>query len=103
MKKFTSRKFIISMISAIAGVVTMFVGHDAIVQAIAGALMVVVPTIVYCIMEGRIDAASVKQVTSATADAVEALGKPDVADKIDMAGELVGDVMESIQDDTVDA
>lgn len=73
-KKFTSRKFIVAAIAAIAGVITMIVGNNAVVQTIAGALTVIVPTVVYCIMEGVIDAKSIKTITDATADAAEQLG-----------------------------
>ena len=89
MKKFTSRKFIVTAISAIAGIITLFVGESEIVQTIASALMIAVPTIVYCITEGIVDAKSVKTITGAVADAAEKLGaSEDTIDVIEKVGEL---------------
>lgn len=94
-KKLTSRKFILAAITAIAGLITLIVGDNVIVQTIAGAAMTIVPTIVYCIMEGKIDAASVKTITNATADAAEKLNAPDTAiDTIEKAGTLAGIIVE---------
>lgn len=93
MKKLTSRKFIVTAISTIAGVVTLFVGESEVVQIIASALMVVVPTIVYCITEGVVDAASVKTITNAVADTAVKLGasdsKVDLIEKVGEIGEMI--------------
>lgn len=91
--KLTSRKFIVTAITAIAGIVTLIIGENEAVQIIAGAAMTIVPTIVYCIMEGAIDARSVKTITDATADAAEKLGADKkVIDTIEQAGE-VGEIL----------
>ena len=91
--KLTSRKFIVTAITAIAGIVTMIIGESEVVQTIAGAAMTIVPTIVYCIMEGAIDARSVKTITDATVDAAEKLGADKkVIDTIEQAGE-VGEIL----------
>lgn len=74
MKKLTSRKFLVSAIATVAGLITLFAGNNQIVQVIAGALMAIVPTVTYCITEGRIDAASVKVVTDTAVDAAAKLG-----------------------------
>ena len=88
-KKLTSRKFIVTAISAIAGIVTLITGNNEIVQIVAGAAMTIVPTIVYCIMEGKVDAASVKTVSEATVEAAEKLGVDEkTVDIIEQAGEL---------------
>ena len=96
MKKLTSRKFIVTLIAAIAGIVTMFVGESEVVQTIAGAAMALVPTVVYCLIEGVIDAKSVKTITDATVDIAEALGADEkTVDLIETAGKvgeaIVGD------------
>ena len=92
-RKLTSRKFIVTVITAIAGIVTMIIGDNEIVQIITGAAMTIVPTIVYCIMEGAIDAKSVKTITEATADAAEKLGATEtVVDVIEQVGE-VGEIL----------
>ena len=91
--KLTSRKFIVTAITAIAGIVTMIIGDNEVVQIIAGAAMTIVPTIVYCIMEGTIDAKSIKTITEATADAAEKLGaNENVVDAIEQVGEM-GEVL----------
>lgn len=93
-KKLTSRKFILSVITAITGIITMIIGgENEIVQTIAGAAMTIVPTIVYCLMEGFVDAQSVRTITDATIDAAEKLGANNtVTDAIDKIG-AVGEVL----------
>lgn len=89
LEKLTSRKFIVTAITAIAGIITMIIGENEIVQIIASALMVVVPTVVYCITEGVIDAKSVATIVDATADAAEKLGADEkVVDAIEKVGEV---------------
>ena len=93
LKKITSRKFIVTAITAIAGIITLIVGENEVVQIIAGAAMTIVPAIVYCITEGVIDAKSVKTIADATVDAAEKLGaSEEIVDII----EQVGDVTETI-------
>lgn len=95
LEKLTSRKFITTVITAIAGIVTMIVGDNEVVQIIAGALMTIIPTIVYCITEGMLDAKSVKTITEATIDAAEKLGADekvvDVIEKVGEVGEILTD------------
>ena len=89
-EKLTSRKFIVTVITAIAGIIAMIFGENEIVQTIAGAAMTIVPTIVYCLMEGVIDARSVKTITDATVDAAEKLGADEkIVDAIEQGGEIV--------------
>ena len=99
LKKLTSRKFIVTAISTIAGIVTLFVGNNEIVETISSALMIIVPTIVYCITEGIIDSASVKTMTDAVVDAAEKLGVPE--EKIDVI-EQIGDLGEVLVEDTTE-
>ena len=92
-QKLTSRKFIVTIITAIAGIVTMIIGENEVVQIIAGAAMTIVPTIVYCIMEGKIDAQSVKAITDATSEAAEKLGADaEVVETIEQIGK-VGEIL----------
>lgn len=93
LEKLTSRKFIVTVITAIAGIITAIIGENETVQIIVGAAMTIIPTIVYCIMEGVIDAKSVKTIADATADAAEKLGADEkVVDMIEQAG-AVGKVI----------
>lgn len=89
LEKLTSRKFIVTAITAIAGIITMFVGENVVVQTLAGAAMTILPTIVYCLTEGVIDAKSVETITKATAEAAEKLGADDkVVEVIEQIGEV---------------
>ena len=89
-EKLTSRKFIVTVLTAIAGIITAIIGENETVQIIVGAAMTIIPTIVYCITEGVLDAKSVKTIAEATADAAEKLGAKDtVVDTIEQAGEIV--------------
>ena len=100
LKKLTSRKFIIAAITAIAGIITLFVGDNEVVQVIAGAAMTIIPTVVYCLMEGIVDAKSVKVITEATADAAEKLGADEkTVNMIEQVG-AVGEVL--TEDDTTE-
>ncbi len=58
-KKLTSRKFIVSVISIVAGIAGMFNCTDNTISLITGILMVVLPAISYVITEGAIDKANV--------------------------------------------
>ena len=98
LEKLTSRKFIVTTITAIAGIITMFVGENVVVQTLAGAAMTILPTIVYCLMEGVIDAKSIETVTKATAEAAEKLGADDkLVEVIEQVGE-VGEIILTADD-----
>lgn len=58
-RKLTSRKFIVSLISVVAGIAGMFNVSDGVISLITGILMVVLPTVIYVITEGTIDKANV--------------------------------------------
>ena len=88
-RKLTSRKFIIAVITAIAGIITVCIGENEVVTVIAGAAMTIVPTMAYCIVEGVIDAKSVGVITDATVDAAEKLGaSDDVVEVIEQMGTI---------------
>lgn len=94
-KKLTSRKFIVTAITAITGIITLIVGDNEVVKVISGAAMTIVPTVVYCLMEGMIDAKSIKTITEVTADAAEKLGASentvDVIEQMGAVGEVLVD------------
>ena len=73
----TSRKFILAALAAVSGVCSLLFGENQAVQTVMGALMVILPATVYCITEGRIDAASVAEISKAVTDAAEELGASD--------------------------
>ena len=94
--KITSRKFIVTIITAAAGLITLFCGHESEVNTIAGALMTIIPAIVYCIMEGTVDAAHVREIGDAAKDAAKELGKDDVANLIEDATDVAEDVVDIV-------
>lgn len=65
--KYLSRKFIVTVVAAVAGIVVAVIGHDELVQSVAACAAVVLPAIAYTITEGRIDAAGIR----ASGEAIE--------------------------------
>ena len=94
-KKLTSRKFIVTAISAISGIITLIIGDNEIINTIASALMIILPTIVYCITEGVLDSKSIKTIADTVVDTAEKLGASDeqveLIEKIGEVGELLSD------------
>ncbi len=100
-QKLTSRKFILTALTALTGVCTLIFGENAAVQTVMGALMVILPAIVYCITEGKIDAASLSLISSAVTDAAEKLGATESTveglHKIGNAASALTEGMESVE------
>ena len=94
-EKLTSRKFIVTAITTITGIVTMILGENELVNTISSALMVIIPTVVYCITEGIIDAKSVKIIGDTVIDTAEKLGASEKT--VDIIAEVL-DVGEKIVD-----
>lgn len=94
-KKISSRKFIVTAISAISGIITLFIGDNEIVNTVASALMIILPTVVYCITEGILDSKSIKTITETVVDTAEKLGANEeqikVIEKIGEVGEVLTD------------
>ena len=92
-KKITSRKFIVTLISAIAGLVTLFEGNNELLNTITSMVMILLPTIVYCITEGVIDSKGIKTITETVVDAAEKLGvakeKVEIIEKIGAVSEVL--------------
>ena len=53
--KFTSRKFILSILSVISGMTGMVVSDNSIINLVFNVILIVVPTVVYTIIEGSLD------------------------------------------------
>ena len=99
LEKLTSRKFIVTVITAITGIITMIIGENEVVQLVAGAAMTIIPTIVYCITEGVIDSRSVKTIADTTMDVAEKLGANEkVLDTIETVGKI-GEVLTEDKDE----
>jgi F0F1-type ATP synthase membrane subunit c/vacuolar-type H+-ATPase subunit K len=94
MKKFLSRKFIFTAIADLTGLLTMVISNDTITTIIGAALMLVA-TVVFCIVEGTIDAKSIGAISDAVEDIAESLGAGDeIVDAIDKVGDIVEDLVD---------
>lgn len=88
--KLTSRKFLLSVISMLSGIALLCGANQETVAVLSGAAMTVIPALVYCIMEGKIDAVSAEQTKIAITEAADALGvDASVQHLIQAAGELI--------------
>lgn len=71
MKKYLSRKFLLSLLGAIGGLAAVFVEVGGEVGSIAGIIMAVVSVLTYIITEGVIDAKAVLMAQDVVADTLE--------------------------------
>lgn len=60
-----------ALLSVILGVLTMVGVDDGIVQQVSSVAMIIIPTIVYIAVEGKIDSEGVKKVVDTIQDVVE--------------------------------
>ncbi len=98
--KYLSRKFIVTVISAVAGIVIALVGHDELVLSIAACAMTVLPAIAYTITEGRIDAESVRVSGEAISGTLRENGKDKAADVVDGITDIAEEIVK--EDETPD-
>lgn len=68
--KLTSRKFWVSMITIISGLVGLVNIGDSSIGMILSGLMTLLPTIVYVITEGKIDAEDIKRAANTVNDVI---------------------------------
>lgn len=94
-RKLTSRKFLLSLVTTISGLLILIFGETDAIQQITSGLMTILPTIIYCVTEGMIDAASVSQVAETVGQTAENLGaKEGTAEVISNIGETVNTLIE---------
>lgn len=55
MIKFTSRKFILSILSVISGMAGLIVSDNSLLNLAVNVVLIVIPTVVYTITEGKLD------------------------------------------------
>ena len=67
-KKFASRKFLLSLASTICGFLGMMNVADDTIRLIGSMLMIIIPNVIYIITEGSIDRESVKNMVNSIAD-----------------------------------
>ena len=64
LEKFKSRKFLMTLLSVVVGILTLFGVADDTTELVYSIGMIIIPTVVYILTEGKIDANSVKQIIS---------------------------------------
>ena len=74
-QKLMSRKFLIAAVTVIAGIAGMCGADDSIVETVSGALMALIPCIIYIATEGKIDATAIGQIAGAVEDIAESIDK----------------------------
>ena len=79
-KKLTSRKFIVSVISLISGIALLLGADGDTVETISAAAMILAPTLIYCITEGKIDASAISALNDALKSIENSLDKEDEPD-----------------------
>ena len=106
--KFFSRKFLTALIAESAGIIAIVTGliatllgsgHPAVI--ITGAVLTVLSSVAYCVVEGRLDAQAIRATGNAVADAANALGADKAADLIEGVTDTVTDVLGVTTDKTV--
>lgn len=75
MNKLKSRKFWLTLITTLSGIATALMSVDGEVGVIAGMIVAVLPTIVYVITEGKIDAKAVGMIAEDITEVTEGVGE----------------------------
>lgn len=73
LNKLKSRKFLMTLLSVVVGVLSMFGVAEGTVEMVSSIGMVVIPSIIYVITEGKIDAANIKKITETIDKVVDVL------------------------------
>lgn len=63
LKKIGSRKFLMALLSVVVGVLSLFGVAEGTIEMVSSIGMVVIPSIIYIVTEGKIDAANIKKIT----------------------------------------
>ena len=69
-EKLTSRKFWMTAIAAVAGIAQLL-GADDTVTTLIGAILTLVPSVVYVITEGKLDAEKLTDVINSVTDTLD--------------------------------
>lgn len=72
-EKFTSRKFLTTLAAELSGIITMILGANNPVAVIIGGIITSAATIVYCLVEGKLDSNSLKDLTNTITDVIDKL------------------------------
>ena len=77
-RKITGRKFIVSILSLITGIIIALTGENDTAQTVSSACMIILPGIVYCITEGKLDLKSLENFENAIKTIQNTLNEEDV-------------------------
>ena len=69
-EKLTSRKFWLTVFAAVAGIAQLF-GADDTVTTLIGAILTLVPSVIYVITEGKLDAKKLTDVITSVTDTLD--------------------------------
>ena len=72
-EKLTSRKFLLTLIEVICGVACLFGADGETLELVSGALLTLVPTVIYIITEGKIDAEGAKRIATTVSDVIDSI------------------------------
>jgi hypothetical protein len=81
LEKFASRKFLMALLSVVTGILVMFGIEDSIVQLVSSVGLIVIPTIIYIITEGKIDAEGVKKIIDTVEDVIDVIDPDEEVEK----------------------
>ena len=70
-EKLTSRKFWLTLIGVGAGIAQLCGADGNTVELICGAALAIVPSVIYIIMEGKIDAEGAKRLALSVSEAID--------------------------------
>lgn len=71
MKKYTSRKFIVSLLSIISGMAGMIASDNSWFMLVVDVILIVVPAVTYIVAEGKVDKAAILKTIDDIRDEVE--------------------------------
>lgn len=73
LKKLTSRKFVTAMLGVITGICVLFGIDEGAVSTVAGAVLAAASAASYIIVEGRLDAESIKTAAEKGQEAIDVI------------------------------
>ena len=72
-EKLTSRKFWVTVVSILTGIAQLLGADGELVGVLGGVALALIPSVIYVITEGRIDAATAKKLIKDAADELDGL------------------------------
>ena len=100
-EKFGSRKFLVTLLSVVVGVITMLTNDEELVKLVAQIGGVLIPIVVYVVVEGKIDVQKLLKAGIDIADLLDNYTEDDLyideEPKVEeVVGEVVAEQLESV-------